>query len=608
MREARGLGPVRRRLPARERVGPDEATTAACVVVLIVLLALAWHRRWVADDAFIDLRVVSNLHHGLGPVWNPGERVEVFTSPAWVALVWALSSLLWFVRLEWVVVALGLAATLVGLGAAARGALLLWRRAGATGLGVPLGLLVLAALPPVWDFTTSGLETSLTFAWLGVSFWLLAVLNVDARRRVERVGWRRLLPRATPTTAALVVGLGPLVRPDLLIFAVGFGLLLVTGPAASSWVRRLRLLALALALPLAYEVFRMGYYAALEPNTALAKEASSADWARGWAYLEDFVDPYYLLIPLALLLLLAGYELRGRGGPRRILVVAVCPAICAALHALYIVRVGGDFMHARMLLPSAFGALLPVSVVVPSRRPLAIAAGVAILAWAVVCAAALRVPYADGVHGDHVNDERANYVAIARNPHPVTLHDYRRVGTVLASARLRSLARRRPSVVLAWPVAVPSRDPADRRPYRVVAPGKAVGLLGYAGGPDVHIVDQFGITDPLGARLRIAALRVPDGGLVPYRRFPGHDKFLSVEWMVARFAAPNAAPLPPWVSARWVGAARRAIACRPVHRLLTDIEGPLTAHRFLHNLADSFELDTLRFSPNPVRAARELCA
>jgi len=114
----------------------------------------------VTDDAFIDLRVVSNIHHGLGPVWNPGERVEAFTSPAWIALLWAVWSVFRFVALEWTAVLLGIAATVVGLVAAARGALLLWRHAGRAGVALPLGLVVAAVLRPVWDFTTSGLASA----------------------------------------------------------------------------------------------------------------------------------------------------------------------------------------------------------------------------------------------------------------------------------------------------------------------------------------------------------------------------------------------------------------------------------------------------------------
>jgi hypothetical protein len=39
------------------------------------------------DDAMISMRYAKNLAEGHGPVWNPGERVEGFTNPAWVGLM-----------------------------------------------------------------------------------------------------------------------------------------------------------------------------------------------------------------------------------------------------------------------------------------------------------------------------------------------------------------------------------------------------------------------------------------------------------------------------------------------------------------------------------------
>jgi arabinofuranosyltransferase len=152
------------------RLTPTRLTSALCAAVLVALLALAWHRRWVTDDAFINFRVIDNLRTGAGPVFNAGERVEAFTSVAWVAILAALSSLLPMVSLEWLSVALGIAGTLLGSAAGARGAWLLWRGAAHRGVAAPLGLLILTAMAPVWDFASSGLETGLPFAWLGCVF------------------------------------------------------------------------------------------------------------------------------------------------------------------------------------------------------------------------------------------------------------------------------------------------------------------------------------------------------------------------------------------------------------------------------------------------------
>ena len=39
------------------------------------------------DDAMISMRYAYNLVHGLGLVWNAGERVEGFTNPLWVGFM-----------------------------------------------------------------------------------------------------------------------------------------------------------------------------------------------------------------------------------------------------------------------------------------------------------------------------------------------------------------------------------------------------------------------------------------------------------------------------------------------------------------------------------------
>ncbi len=78
-------------------------------------------------------------------------------------------------------------------------------------------------------------------------------------------------------------------------------------PAATSLV--------AAVLPVAYQVFRMAFFAALVPNTALAKQATAPHVEEGWAYVVDLVGTYQLWIPLAALAVAAvvvGRRLSGR--------------------------------------------------------------------------------------------------------------------------------------------------------------------------------------------------------------------------------------------------------------------------------------------------------
>src|SRR5579864_6854807 len=80
---------------------------AVVLVPSMVVAAGAWSHRWVTDDAFIDFRVVGNILAGHGPVYNVGERVEVYTSPLWVAILTAFRGLVPVLSVEWWAVVLG---------------------------------------------------------------------------------------------------------------------------------------------------------------------------------------------------------------------------------------------------------------------------------------------------------------------------------------------------------------------------------------------------------------------------------------------------------------------------------------------------------------------
>jgi arabinofuranosyltransferase len=559
---------------------------------IVALVLLAWSRRWMSDDGFINLRVVEQLLAGNGPVFNAGERVEIATSPLWVALLAMADAVTPWVPLAWIAVVLGITATALGVLAAQLGALRLRGHDPLAGPAVPLGALVVLALPPFWDFASSGLETGLSIAWLG-GCWLLLAGEGSSRH------W------ATP----VVCGLGPLVRPDLAIFSVAFlaAVLLVLRPRP---VRsRLAALGIAAVLPALWQFFRMGYYGALVPNTAFAKEASLARWDQGWRYLSDFTTPYALAIPLVVLLVLAvvpGTVRFLRLGERSRIWIFLAPVVAAIVHWLYVVRVGGDFMHARLLLPGLFAFVLPVAAVplpalTSGRRaaaavPSALAAIVAV--WALVVAMTVRASY-DGIGADGITDERANYAERAARAHPVTLDDHERNRWVSFA---RTAARQVPGdrrVLIVGEAGFRSPghwvEVRPGEPETVVA-FPSVGLLGYGAGTAVHVVDQLGLGDVVGARHRLEV-----------RRRPGHEKFLDPAWIFARFAdvsepLPPGAPLPAAISA-----ARRVLRCGDMAEVIAAAREPLTAQRFLANLGVAVRLHGARWSADPAVAERQLC-
>src|SRR3954464_14890447 len=80
-----GSTPPTAEVSAGSRSHRLELVLRALPVAFVVVLG--WTRGWVEEDAFINFRVVDQIRAGHGPVFNIGQRVEVATSPLWLAIL-----------------------------------------------------------------------------------------------------------------------------------------------------------------------------------------------------------------------------------------------------------------------------------------------------------------------------------------------------------------------------------------------------------------------------------------------------------------------------------------------------------------------------------------
>ena len=587
---APGLSPV----PARQRAWPVVRRQLPLTILPAAWGVLGWRQRWIADDGLIVARTVREILAGHGPVFNPGERVEADTSVLWT---WLLALLTWASRLDLytVIVGSGLLLAPLGLLFALLGARELHRRHSPDQVLLPAGALVVVALPPFWDFVTSGLEDSLIFCWLGLCWWLLAGLRPGSRRRAR---W-----------LAFVAGLGWLVRPDMAIGTVAFlvALWYIERPAG----RRLAVLAaVAGAVPLAYQVFRMGYYGLLVPNTAVAKDASSTRFHQGFVYLADFASPYRLWVPLLVLLVL--FLLTAQHLSRADVVRCAAAMGSGLLMASYVIAIGGDFMHARMLLPATFALLLPVMLVpvpVPKRRGGLANASLCLLAatigvWALGAGLRWRDPTPLGIIPlSGIANERGWWSVHTGQQNPDNAAEYvlAGMGSVNAPGSLEwaiSQDVRSGRPVLFYQAATASpyvlSVPLNRPRYSVAVTVSILGTGG-AGTPlDGLVVDQHGLSYALGSHL----VGDPNGR-------PGHAKWAVPAWIVAEYSNVTQAP---GIPAAQLAAARKALSCGPLAELDQAVQAPLTVRRFAMNFFHSLTLTNFRFSPDPVTAEKELCA
>lgn len=552
---------------------------------------MGWTKRSMYDDGFIYLRIVQNVLAGNGPVFNAGERVEVYTGVLWVGVLSILGAVT-SVPLEWVAVITGVVMTVGGVLLATYASARLVRRAAPTAFLLPLGMVVFASVAVVWTYVTTGLETGLTFLWLA---GCLAVL----------VHWSDRSHRPVPWPGLMILGLGPLVRPELALdSAVFLAVVLGVGWRSLSWWGRCRVLVLALAVPVAYQVFRMAYFGSVVANTAIAKEGTMPRPDQGWAFLLDFVGPYLLVVP-AVALLLGAYlplalTLRSGVAPVASLGALLALPIAGILNAAYIALMGGDYLHGRLLLPAFFAMLAPVAVVPVGRR---YAVALLVAPWALASMLVLRTTDTWSVPFGHI-----------RNDGIVTPEQWDWRATNVTAEQATSLAVKFGSFNAPVFITAPLR-PGLPRP--AVATG-AIGLQSYALGTQAYVFDYLGLAEPLAAHLELTG-----------RGTTGHEKNLPTPWLAALLTAEGAdtaewdavqpmrdsimiyRPLIPNATgaelARQTQWARAALQCPAIAELRARSSDPLTLDRAVANVTGALRASQLRIPADPEQAHRKFC-
>ncbi len=452
------------------------------LIPIFLLFYLGYIHRWITDDAIISFRVVKNFLLGYGPLYNIDERVEIYTHPLWIFIL----SIFSFVTgsIEQTSVWLGLIFSSFGLFFGELGNMRLNQKEKnsskskrATLLYLPFGALVISVLSPYWDFSTSGLETGLSFFWLGSSFYLLSSHSK-----------RTIIP--------IWISLGPLIRPDFGIIYLGFLFLLIYKGRKDGFGSCLKNILLSLFLPILYQIFRMGYFASFFPNPAFAKEAFRLNIKQGVLYLFDFLIPYGLYIPI-LLSLINLFNLKKNP-------LGLYFFIIGLSHILYIVLMGGDFMHGRFLLPGFFLLFVSSGIIPINKSKLSLFIISVSIVWSIIiCGFRLKLPYEGGKNG--IINERKYYVAgsISKNPIKVSDYQYTMFYQAGLNANKESMALEEGDILFLY--------------------NANLGITGFVAGYKVHYFDWVGLSDPIGARF-----------FIEKRGRPGHEKKLPIEWVIAR--------------------------------------------------------------------------
>lgn len=495
---------------ARMRPHPPRALPAVLLALAAALLLVALVRTaWICDDAFITFRSVENLVQGHGARWNVDERVQTYTHPLWFLLLCGARTLTGELLLtsQWLGIALAFGAAL-------------WCAATTGGAAAAAALLLAACASSTWlQSGTSGLEAPLVYALLAALG--AALRTAEPRRRLRRV--------------ALVGALLATTRYDLLLVAAPVLLASLRGVPARAAIAAVAAGMLPLA---AWVAFATVYYGTPFPITAYAK--LFAPGVPAWDLVEQglcYLGRTAAADPFCVVMLVAGVAAGLRhGGDARWL------AVGTLLYCAYVVKVGGDYMLGRFWAPP-----FALALALWFRTAPAGAAG-----RRAALAAAAAVPLAL-FSGDGL---LPRWLA----PHPTTPapydlsqrgitdeHRYGHFGHGLTSpARIRPRAGEFADAL------------GERVRGRFHVVYGAVGHLGFAAGPRVHVTDPW-LCDPLLMRLPVAD---PAHWRIGHfmRRFPrGHLE--SIVRGENRIASPMLAPMfdavraatraPVWSAGRW---------------------------------------------------------
>lgn len=209
---------------------------------------------WIAEDAFINFRVIRNFLDGHGFVWNIGERVQVFTSPLWMLLTAASSALTG--ELFYTTIAVSFVCTSATL------VILYYCSQGNSIFFIVATSFLLARC--IIDYSSSGLETPLLL--LTLSAFIYAWCRPDSSKKKTFF-------------LTLLASMCALTRHDTVFLTAPFVVLhllkSISDLTAKVFIQQAKQIFIGATPLCAWTLFSIIYYGSAFPNTANAKIISN---------------------------------------------------------------------------------------------------------------------------------------------------------------------------------------------------------------------------------------------------------------------------------------------------------------------------------------------
>ena len=420
------------------------------IPMLAIFIALLVQTSWVEEDAFITLRTSDNFIHGYGLRWNIDERVQTFTNPLWMFVLAGTHTLIANPYITLILVSIITSALAFFI-------LLTYIPQNNFGLLLAFGTLILSK--SFVDFSTSGLENPATH--------LLAISFVALYFKAEKP-----LSDKNLFFSSLLAGLATFNRMDTLLFYLPALFVLLR----NQFNKRTFLTMLAGFSPfIVWEIFSVIYYGSPVPNTYYAKLNAGVPWreelTQGILYFVNSLgwDPLTLTITFSALVLTLISKRKDE----------ILIALGVILYLGYIIYIGGDFMSGRF-----FSAPLILSVALLVRRAedsstLEKTIWLSLILLLGLLLAPLK-SFANPLESDLVTFDNTSRIADERV-------GYYRFSNLLLFSRKEDLTLH--------PFAEYGIQLRKEQPKVIVL--SSIGMTGYFAGPNVHIVDNLALGDPL---------------------------------------------------------------------------------------------------------------
>jgi len=430
---------------------------------LIIFIYLFVVNSWMNDDAYITFRMIDNFIHGYGLRWNIAERVYINIHPLWMFLI----SVFYFFSKEPYFTTL-----LISFFLSSITLFILWKKCKQNISLITLSSLLLFSSKAYIDFCSSGLENPLSYLLCSI-FFTTFLFGERQKNKPHSILFYF-------TIATLCF----LTRFDTILIYLPSLIFLLYSHYRTHGKWNAFEIGIAISPAVLWFLFSLTYfgfffpnvyYAKLNTNISLLQRIFQGFYYFKFSFFHDPITPAVILMGI-----LIGF--RSKQPFEKLTVIGII------FYLLYIFKIGADFMSGRFFtVPYLISVILIIRYSKISNKGML----ACILFLIIYNIQTPRAPFNSGKdyqkkHSHNhdspiesgVTDDRLYYhnasslLHYNKNINPFPNMSYSQDGLKLKKANIHA-----------------------------ITVNKSIGYLGYFSGPTVFIIDHYGLSDPLLARI-----------------------------------------------------------------------------------------------------------